>query len=105
MSEIEAALYEIETDRRHRAAAMPTEQDAIDAMFAAYLRLKELGWRDGVYMPKDGTTATVIQNGSTGMFDCYYSGEWADGYFNIFDGGDVYPSRSVPPLFKPKPKS
>lgn len=101
--ESERILYEAETDRRLRAADMPTEQDAINAMFAAHQRLRELGWRDGLYMPKDGTKVTVIQNGSTGMFDCAYVGEWADGYFYLYDGGDVYPSQSVPPLFKPKP--
>lgn len=104
MGELEKIKFEIETDRRLRAADMPTEQDAIDAMFRAYQRLQDFGWRPGIYMPKDGTVVTVIQDGSTGIFDCHYSGEWADGYFNLFDSGDVYPSRSVPPLFKPKSK-
>ena len=84
--------------------ALATEQDAIDAMFAAHERLKALGWRDGIYMPKDGTPVIVIENGSTGQFECRYHGEWPNGFFNVFDGADVYPSRSVPPLFKPKPK-
>lgn len=81
---------------------MPSEQDAIDAMYRAYSRLKDLGWRDGLYMPKDGTVVTVMQVGSTGTFDCRYSGEWSSGFFNVMDGGDVYPTRSVPPLFKLK---
>jgi hypothetical protein len=72
-------------------------------MFRAHQRLRELGWRDGIYMPKDGTEATVIQCGSTGMFSCRYSGEWPDGYFNLYDGGDVYPQSGPPPLFKIDP--
>lgn len=81
---------------------LETEQDCLDAMMKAYSRLQALGWRDGIYMPKDGTAVTVMQCGSTGTFECRYSGEWPDGYFDLFDGGDVYPSRSAPPLFKPK---
>lgn len=98
---VDEVLFEIETDRRLRAADMPTEQNAINAMFAAYQRLKDLGWRDGMYMPKDGTPVTVIQIGSTGQFECRHIGKWPDGSFHLYDGGDVYPSRSVPPLFKP----
>lgn len=93
-------LAEAKAHRRSIAQEMPTEQDAIYAMYRAYSRLRDLGWCDGIYMPKDGTPVTVIQIGSTGTFECRYSGEWADGYFNLYDGGDVYPSRSAPPLFK-----
>ena len=93
-------LAEVEDRRRSIAEEMPTEQDAIETMYRAYSRLRDLGWRDGLYMPKDGTPVTVIQIGSTGTFECRYSGKWADGYFNLYDGGDVYPSRSAPPLFK-----
>ena len=95
-------LADAQEAKNTRAADMPTEQDAINAINRAYTRLKELGWNDGMYMPKDGTKVTVMQVGSTGTFDCAYVGEWADGFFYVYDGGDVYPSRSVPPLFKPK---
>lgn len=81
---------------------LESEQDCLDTMQAAYSRLRALGWQDGIYMPKDGSVVTVCQIGSTGTFDCYYSGEWSEGYFNVLDGGDVYPSQSAPPLFKPK---
>ncbi len=103
MSEpLETLRFEAEADRRLRAADMPTEQDAINEIQRAYSRLKDLGWRDGMYMPKDGTMVTVMQVGSTGQFDCAYVGEWSDGFFYVYDGGDVYPTKSVPPLFKPK---
>lgn len=94
------AIAKLEADSR--AEVMPTEYDALRVMFHAYSRLKELGWRDGMYMPKDGTMVTVCQVGSTGTFDCAYVGEWSDGFFDVYDGGDVYPTRSAPPLFKPK---
>jgi hypothetical protein len=95
-------LADAQEAKNARAAEMQTEQDAINAIHRAYSRLKDLGWRDGMYMPKDGTKVTVIQVGSTGQFDCAYVGEWSDGFFYLYDSGDVYPTRSVPPLFKPK---
>lgn len=95
-------LAEADAARSKRADDMPTEQDAIDAMYRAYNRLKDLGWREAIYMPKDGTVVRVIEIWSTGTFDCHYSGEWADGFFNVTDGRDVYPSRSAPAMFKLK---
>lgn len=102
MTKGDRLLAEAKAARDHRSVEMPTEQDAINVMYRAYARLKELGWNDGMYMPKDGTAVTVMQIGSTGTFECTYSGEWSDGFFNVYDGGDVYPTRSVPPLFKPR---
>lgn len=85
-----------------RAADMPDEQSAIDAMFEAYQRLKELGWREAIYCPKDGTEFKAIESGSTGIFDCHYSGEWPKGSCWVEDGGDLWPSR--PCLFKLNPE-
>jgi hypothetical protein len=83
-----------------RAERMPDEQSAIRAMFDAWARLKELGWKDACYCPKDGTHFQVIESGSTGIFDCVYSGEWPTGHWMTFDGGDCYPSSTPPTLFK-----
>lgn len=86
-----------------RQTAMPREQDAIQAMFEAWQRLRELGWREGIYAPKDGTPFQIIEAGSTGIFQCSYSGKWPDGYFMTEDGRDVYPSRSAPMLYRLSP--
>lgn len=102
MTSLDDVILESERESVRRAVDMPTEQDAVDALHRAYTRLKDLGWRDGMYMPKDGTKVTVIQVGSTGQFDCAYVGKWSDGFFYLYDSGDVYPTRSVPPLFKSK---
>lgn len=75
-----------------RAALMPTEQDAIKLMFEAYTRLKDLGWNDPIYCPKDGSPFDVIEPGSTGIHSCVYHGEWPTGGWWI-DGED--PSRPV----------
>lgn len=85
-----------------RAERMPDELAALAAMFEAYQRLKELGWNDASYCPKDGSTFKVIEAGSTGIFDCHYSGEWPDGHWWTHDGGDLWPSR--PMLFKRLPE-
>lgn len=84
-----------------RAALMPTEQDAIKLMHEAYTRLKELGWNDPVYCPKDGSKFDAISAGSTGIHETWYEGEWPTGDWWCFDGGDVWPSR--PTLYRVTP--
>ncbi|ARQ01862.1 hypothetical protein CAK95_24280 [Pseudorhodoplanes sinuspersici] len=81
-----------------RAKRMPDDHSALKAMFDAWQRLKELGWRDGDHAPKDGTTFESIEIGSTGIFDCSYSlcGFW------VADGGDMWPSHPI--LFRLKPE-
>ena len=67
-------------ERTERVDDMPTEKDAINAMFRAYLRLKELGWKEAIYCPKDGTRFRAIEAGSTGIAPCHYMGEWPNGF-------------------------
>jgi hypothetical protein len=87
----------------HRANLMPTEHDALIIAMQAYQRLKDLGWHEGMYAPKDGSIFETVSNGSTGTHDCYYSGEWPNGYWNFMDGGDVYPTSAPPVLYRLKP--
>jgi hypothetical protein len=103
-SEEAAALWaHAEAQRRKRAAEMPDEQSAIQAMWHAYQRLKELGWYDAVYCPKDGSTFKVIEVGSTGIFDCHYQGDWPAGSWLLHENGDLWPSR--PTLYKLTPEA
>ncbi len=78
-----------------RAEQMPDEQSAIRAMFEAWQRLKELGWQEAMYCPKDGSTFHAIEAGSTGIHECSYDGKWPDGHYLIYDGGDIWPSRPI----------
>lgn len=95
-SEMAAALFErVETRRADRERAMPTEQDAIRLMFEAWQRLKELGWREAVYCPKDGSTFDAIEPGSTGIHTCHYQGNWPTGGWWLHDAEDLYPSRPM----------
>lgn len=85
-----------------RAKEMPDERAALLALQSAHTRLTELGWRDAMYCPKDGTHFQAIEAGSTGIHDCSYEGEWAKGSFWVYGDGDVWPSRPI--LFKLYPK-
>lgn len=68
------------------AADTPTTAEAVREMQRARERLRRLGWRDGVYCPKDGSTFAVIQYDSTGIFEAHYSGEWPSGFVYCCDG-------------------
>jgi hypothetical protein len=103
MTTYEQLLAEIERDKAQRAAEMPAVKDCLNVMLQAKQRLRELGWNDGIYAPKDGTLFEVIEFGSTGVFNCRYDGEWPDGHWMTSDGRDLYPSSSAPLMFRPKP--
>jgi hypothetical protein len=84
-----------------RAAKLPDEKACLEAMFEAYDRLRELGWRDAIYCPKDGTVFLSISAGSTGIHECYYQGEWPKGSWWSYDAGDIWPAHPI--LWKAKP--
>lgn len=42
-----------------RAEDMPTEKEALAVMFEAFLRLKELGFSEACYCPKDGILSVI----------------------------------------------
>ena len=97
-SEANEILARIASADKKRSEIMPDEKSAIDMMFSAWLRLKELGWNEACYCPKDGSVFKVIESGSTGIHDCIYEGEWPTGSYWIVSDGDMSPSRPV--LFK-----
>lgn len=98
-SEGDAIWASADAAQEKRAADMPTEQDAIHAMWSAYQRLRELGWRNAIYCPKDGTEFDAIEAGFTGIHRAHYQGDWPNGGWWIADGGDLWPSRPV--LYRP----
>lgn len=99
------ALWEAARDAEaDRAKRMPDEQAAIRTMFDAWQRLKELGWCEGQYSPRDGTMFKVIELGSTGIFDCDCHGEWPNCTWTTYDDRDAYPSSNPPAMFKLNPE-
>ena len=93
--ERDALWAQIEAAKTKRATDMPDEKAAIEAMMQAHERLRELGWSDAIYCPKDGSEFNVIEAGSVGIFRCRYQGEWPTGSFMLFDDGDCYPSQPI----------
>lgn len=81
--------------KARRAEQMPDEETALRVMHDAHQRLRELGWQDAIYCPKDGTPFDAIEAGSTGIHDCYYHGEWPKGSWWIMADGDTWPSRPI----------
>ena len=99
------AIWEAaEKAQADRAIRMPDEKTAIHAMFDAWQRLKELGWREGQYSPRDGTLFKTIEIGSTGIFDGDCHGEWPNCTWTTYDERDAYPSSHPPTLFKLYPE-
>ena len=97
-SDADVIMAEVEAASKRRNELMPTERDAIQAMFQAWYRLKELGWKEAIYCPKDGSTFLAIEAGSTGIHQCHYSGDWPDGSWWTHSDGDLWPSHPI--LFK-----
>lgn len=93
-----------ERNRKGREERMPDDKAAISALFDAWQRLKELGWNDPSYCPKDGTRFKVIELGSTGIFDCSYSGEWPKGHYMVEDEHDVYPTSTGVAMYRLYPE-
>jgi hypothetical protein len=84
-----------------RASDIPDDQSAINAMWEGYQRLRELGWREACYCPKDGTIFQVIEAGSTGIHEAHYDGDWPNGTYWVHGECDLWPSRPI--LFRLHP--
>lgn len=99
-AEGEALLKACEEAEAKRKADMPDEKSAIKALHDAWLRLKDFGWREPMYCPKDGSRFHVIELGSTGVFEGAYRGKWPDGSWDMLDERDAYCSSIAPAMFK-----
>ena len=101
-SEADELLASAERARIARERSMPDTNSAIRVLFEAQQRLKELGWREAQYCPKDGSHFEVIEPGSTGIFRGSYVGEWPTGgwWIDDEDGGCT----STPILFRLYPE-
>lgn len=87
---------EAEAQKAKRAEQWPTEQDAVNTINQCYHRLKDLGWDDPEYCPKDGSALDLIEVGSTGIHRGFYLGEWPGGTWEIPDErGDLWSSRPI----------
>lgn len=71
-SEALKMLDACEAERAKREADMPTEQDAVNKLWEAWYRLKELGWKDASCLSDGGALVDVIELGSTGIHRTAY---------------------------------
>lgn len=92
-------LEQVDAAQAKRRSELPTERDALTAMWRAHERLRDFGWNDAKFCPKDGTFFHAIEAGSTGIHLCNYDGEWPKGRWWIYYEGDVYPARPI--LWRP----
>ena len=84
-----------------RARDMPTEEDALRAMNDAYQRLRDLGWKEAQYCPKDGTVFASCHPASAAVAELtHYQGEWPKGTWWVEEAGDLWPHRPI--LFRPR---
>ncbi len=98
-TEAEAIWVECERKKAEREKKMPDENAALKQMFEAYTRLKELGWKEAIYCPKDGSMFSSIEAGSTGIHRTSYDGKWPTGRWWSYDG-DMWPARPI--LWRPR---
>ncbi len=99
-SEARALLASADAAKAKRAADMPTEADAARAMHQAYLRLKELGWRETMYGPT-GEVVMVVESGSSGIHEAVRHAPWPEKTWWSADA-EMWPMN--PCLFKPMTK-
>jgi hypothetical protein len=94
-AEADRIMQAVRVADARRAELMPDEKSAISLFFEAWQRLKELGWKEAIYCPKDGSEFSAIEAGSTGIHRCIYQGEWPNGMWWILEEGDMSPSHPV----------
>lgn len=81
----EAIWDSIQLNRERRTVLIPDSVSALGILVDARERLRELGWREASYCPKDGSAFAVCEMGSTGMWLGSYSGEWPSGHIHYAD--------------------
>ena len=98
-AEADELWAEVERETARREALIPDQDAALTLLLDAYTRLKDFGWNDAIYCPKDGSIFEAIEAGSTGVHRCHYMGEWPKGSWWI----DDCPSRPI--LYRPLPSN
>lgn len=104
MKTAEEIFAEIDAKHQRLAEEMPTAADCFRVIQEATERLRELGWSEASYCPKDGSSFQMYEAGMGASGVGHYQGEWPTGGWWMHDkGGDLWPSR--PMLWKPLEES
>jgi hypothetical protein len=99
MESIKEVFAILKAEEAQRALELPTDQDAIRVLLNAHLRLKELGWDDAIYCPKDGSLFEALEAGRTESGLCQYLGVWPNGRWWMHEVSGLWPS--YPILWRP----
>lgn len=99
----EALWKSAEASRAVIEVKYPDEASCLKAMCEAFHRLKDFGWSEAMYCPKDGSSFDAIEAGSSGIHRCHYSGDWPNGSWWVADAGDLWPSSPI--LFRLDPEA
>lgn len=84
--EADALLKRVDELKAQRAADMPTEQDAVNALWNAQQRLKELGWCD----PREWNASKLRAEGVEAMLVEFSSSGIHRGYYHAVNGKDTW---------------
>jgi hypothetical protein len=88
--DVAEALWEAAmAQKAKRAADMPDERTALRVLTDAHIRLKELGWREATYAPRN-VPLELIECGSSGIHTGYRD---EHGFWILDD--DTWPSKPV----------
>lgn len=101
MSEPNLRQIWMEAEATQKRYVAEGEEVQLAKMRDGYNGLRNLGWRDATYCPKDGTRFLAICGNGSEPRPCTYQGEWPTGVWLLEDAGDLWPVRPV--LFKPMP--
>lgn len=71
------------------------EAECLRSLVHIKLRLEELGWRDIIYCPTDGTHFLAIEFGVPVPGVCFYDGEWPHGRWWMVEQGDLFPAKPI----------
>lgn len=93
-SEAAAVLKACDDAKAKRAADMPTDEDAVRAMWSAFQRLRELGWAETCYGPTE-KRVRLVEAGSAGIHVGSRYQPWPETTWWIEDENDLWPSQPV----------
>ena len=78
--DISKILMTAQLRRKERAEHLPTTDHCTVALLQVMERLRELGWRDAEYAPRDRSFNAIVLGGS-GVHRCMWIGGTTGGYF------------------------
>lgn len=93
--EWQSILATIVRAKQQRAEDMPTIKDALKQIADAVRRLEDIGFRNAIYCPKDGSLFDAVDAGCTELLTCHYMGEWPDGSCWYHEADDLWPASPI----------